>query len=62
MFALLPTETSSDDVSGFRHGFGPSIITTNPDFVGLSSLYEITISMLMQLEPNLGLFYVFPLV
>ena len=32
------------------------------DFVGLSSLYGIAMSALMQLEPYLWSFYVFPLV
>ena len=48
---------------------GRSIITTNPerqlmipsDFVGLTSLYGIAMSTLMQLEPYLRSFYVFPL-
>ena len=34
----------------------------SPDFVGLTLLCGIGISTLMQLEPYLGYFYVFPLV
>ena len=37
-------------------------LTIPPDFVGLSSLYGIAISTLMQLEPYLESFYVFPFV
>ena len=54
----------------FRHGFEAEI--TLPlaqsapvvplDFVGLSSLYGIAISLLVQLKSYLGFFYVFALV
>ena len=67
--ALLPTKPSSEYDSGFNHGFGteaslpltqsaPAWLTIPLDFVGLTSLYGIAISTLMQLEP----FLVFPLV
>ena len=64
MFVLLPTKPSSDDDSGLRHGFGteasiPLAQSAPSDFVGLSSLNEIAISTLMQLEPYLGSYFMY---
>ena len=68
--ALLLTKPSSDDDSGFGHGFGAeaslplvqSAPATPPDFVRLLSLYRIARSTLMQLSLILDLLNVFPLV